>query len=186
MVLEVGCGYGSNIRMVAHNRGDVKCYALDNSKEAIKLISKEPLISLLADCRATPFKGENFDLIFSAGLMEHFKDETPFLLEMMRILKTTGYLITFVPAKYSLWQLYRGLHFGRWKHGYEKAYKWEELRQVFTRNGFKVTKIVGIDPFSINGFLMKLLDRPLPLLIKRSFIGSGYMELGVIATPNLP
>lgn len=180
-VIEVGCGYGSNTRLIKKNRNDVECYALDNSSVAIELIKEDIPNALLADCRATPFSDGKFDLIFSAGLMEHFRQEAPFLREMKRILKDSGYLITFVPAKYSLWQAYRVAHFGRWQHGYEKAYNYKSLKSVFIHNGFHVIKIMGIDPFSIQGFIMKLFNITFPPILRRSFIKSGYTELYVIA-----
>lgn len=180
-IMEVGCGYGSSIRLIKQSRTDVKCYALDNSRVAIKLIKKDIPNTFVADCRVTPFPGNKFDLIFSAGVMEHFRDETPFLFEMYKILKSDGYLITFVPAKYSLWKLYQLLHFGRWQHGYEKAYSYENLESIFARKGFRVIKIIGIDPFSINGFIMKLLNISFIPIIKKSFLRSGYTELCVIA-----
>jgi len=180
-VMEVGCGYGSNIRLIKERRDDVECYALDNSGVAVELIKREIPDAFLSDCRETSFLNEKFELIYSAGLMEHFRDEEPFLTEMRRILKPDGYLITFVPARYSLWKLYQLLHFGMWKHGYEKSYTYSSLKSLFVNNGFRVLKIVGIDPFSINGVIMKLSNRTFSPFIKRSFSKSGYTELCVIA-----
>ena len=40
-VMEVGCGYGSNIRLIKERRDDVECYALDNSGVAVELIKRE-------------------------------------------------------------------------------------------------------------------------------------------------
>jgi len=184
-VIEVGCGYGTNMRLIKKNRNDVECYALDKSRVAINLIKEDISNAFVADCRATPFPKNKFDLVFSAGLMEHFKQEAHFLSEMKRILKDSGYLITFVPAKYSLWQLYRLAYLNRWQHGYEKAYSYESLKSIFTRNGFHVIKIIGIDPFSINGFIMKLFNVTFSPIICRSFVKSGYTELCVIAKKSM-
>ncbi len=180
-VIEVGCGYGSNIRLIKQKRKDVECFALDKSKVAVKLVKKEINYAAIADCMSAPFKNNEFDLIFSAGLMEHFRNEEPFLSEMKRILKDDGYLITFVPGKYSLWQVYKIAHLGRWKHGYEKAYGYKTLKSIFTKNGFNVIEIIGIDPFSINGAIMKLLNITFSPIIYKSFVRSGYTELCVIA-----
>lgn len=180
-VIEMGCGYGSNVKLIKEGRKDVECHALDNSKVAIELIKEEIPNAFLADCRNTPFSANKFDLIYSAGLMEHFRDEKPFLREMKRILKEDGYLITFVPARYSLWKLYQLFHFGRWKHGYEKSYTDSGLMSLFIDNGFSVIRILGIDPFSISGFIMKLFNITFSPIIKKSFIKSGYTELCLIA-----
>lgn len=184
-VIEVGCGYGSNIKLIKESRDDVRCYALDNSDVAIELIKEEIPDAFLSDCRNTPFRSNRFDVIFSAGLMEHFRDERPFLTEMKRILKPNGYLITFVPARYSLWELYQLLHFGMWKHGYEKSYTYSGLKSLSVDNGFRVVEIVGIDPFSINGFIMKLFNIAFSPVVKKSLTKSGYTEFCVVAKKRL-
>jgi SAM-dependent methyltransferase len=180
-VLEVGCGFGSNLRMLHHTRKDVCCWALDNSFEAIRAVREAVPQAIVADCRSTGFPDSSFDLVYSAGLMEHFVDEVPFLREMRRIVKDDGYVVTIVPARYSLWKLYQLLHFGLWQHGYEKAYSYDGLRRLFGENDFRVVDIVGIDPFSISGFIMKLLNVSFDPPIKRTPQRSAYTELCVIA-----
>ncbi|MCJ7508508.1 MAG: class I SAM-dependent methyltransferase [candidate division Zixibacteria bacterium] len=180
-IIEIGCGYGSNIKLIKENKKDVEYYALDNSEAAIELTKEEIPNAFCADCRNTPFPNSKFDLVFSAGLMEHFKEEKPFLTEMKRILKHNGYLITFVPGRYSLWKLYQLLHLGMWKHGYEKSYTYNGLRSLFLNNEFDVVEIVGIDPFSISGLIMKLFNITFSPAIRRSFLKSGYTELCIIA-----
>ena len=180
-VLEAGCGFGSNLRLINKTRRDVDCYALDNSKQAIKLIGSIIPNTVVSDCRKTGFPDDKFDLVYSAGLMEHFKDEEPFLSEMRRIVKANGYLITIVPARYSLWKLYQVIHFGLWQHGYEKSYTHSELEVLFKKNKFHIVEISGIDPFSITGFIMKLFNVSFDPVIKKSPQKSGYTELCVVA-----
>ena len=136
-VIEIGCGSGSNINMLNETRNDVECSTLDNSEVAVDLIKQRIPNSYLADCRETPFEDNKFELIFSAGLMEHFRDEKPFINEMKRILEDNGYLVTFVPARISLWQLYQLFHLGRWQHGYEKSYTYNSN---FWTNRFNITR----------------------------------------------
>lgn len=183
-VLEVGCGFGSNIKLLKHQRNDIICHALDNSQISIDKVKEEIENVYLADCQDTKLDSEKFDMIFSAGLMEHFYDETAFLKEMKRILKPDGFLITFVPAKISLWQLYQLLHFGNWQHGYEKAYSFRQLIDLFVQKDFLVVDVMGIDPFSFNGFIMKLTRKRIEPIIKNSPIRSGYTELGIVAKKN--
>jgi SAM-dependent methyltransferase len=180
-VLEVGCGFGSNLRILHNTRKDVECCALDSSIEAIRSVKEAVPQVVVADCRSTGFPDNSFDLVYSAGLMEHFADELPFIREMHRIVKSEGSVVTIVPARYSLWKLYQLLHFGLWQHGFEKAYSYEQLRLLFCGNGFRVMEIIGIDPFSISGFVMKLLNVSFDPPIKRSPQRSAYTELCVIA-----
>ena len=184
-IIEIGCGYGSNIRLLKEKRGDVRCYALDNSPVAVNLVRREISDGIVADCRNIPFPQDSFDLVFSAGLMEHFQDETPFLKETKRILKKDGYLITFVPARFSLWKLYQLIHFGLWQHGYEKSYTYRNLNTLFINNGFLPVETTGIDPFSINGVVMKLLDITIPAIMEKSFLRSGYTEICIVCKRRL-
>jgi len=179
-VIEIGCGSGSNIIMLNEMRSDVECNTLDNSQIAVDLIKQKIPNSYLADCRETPFEDDTFDLVFSAGLMEHFKDEQPFLNEMKRILDKDGFLVTFIPARYSIWQLYQLFHLGQWQHGYEKSYTYNKLVQLFRENNFKIIGTIGIDPFSLNGFVMKLFNTSFSPIFKKSFLKSGYQELCII------
>ncbi len=180
-VLEVGCGFGSNLRMLHNTRNDVCCWALDNSIEAIRSLKEAVPHGIVADCRRTGFPDNTFDLIYSAGLMEHFVDELPFLSEMRRIIRGDGYVVTIVPARYSLWKLYQILHFGLWQHGYEKAYSYDGLRRLFSENGFSIVSMRGIDPFSMSGFIMKLFNVSFDPVIKRTPQRSAYTELCVVA-----
>ncbi|TET16650.1 MAG: class I SAM-dependent methyltransferase [Candidatus Cloacimonadota bacterium] len=180
-VLEVGCGFGSNLRLLNTTRDDVESFGLDTSGEAINAIKTVIQNAVVADCRKTGFPDNEFDMVYSAGLMEHFRDEVPFLNEMRRIVKSEGYVITIVPARYSLWKLYQLLHFGLWQHGYEKAYTHDGLKRLFLENNYRVVEITGIDPFSIFGFLMKLLNKSFNPCIKQSPQKSAYTELCIIA-----
>ncbi len=179
-IIEIGCGFGSNISLLQEKRKDCDCYALDNSKEAITRIKQRIPNATLADCQDTKYENDYFDVIFSAGLMEHFKDEKPLLDEWKRILKASGYMITFIPARISLWQLYQLFHLNNWQHGYEKSYTYKNLYNLFSSNGWEIIEIGGLDVFSINGFIMKLFNISFNPFLKKSFLKSGYTELYII------
>lgn len=183
-ILEVGCGAGNQIIMINKLRNDVECHALDLSPVSIEKVKKEIPNAYVGDCQDTKLPDNKFDMIFSAGLMEHFYDEVPFLNEMKRILKTDGYLITFVPAKYSLWQLYQLMHLGNWQHGYEKAYTDTDLIRLFSQNNFTIVDIIGMDPFSLNAVAMKFLGKRITPFAEKSIIKSGYTELGIVVKIN--
>lgn len=179
-VIEIGCGYGSNIHLIKQSRTDVECHALDNSQISVNIVEKKIDKAFLADCRSTELPDNSYDLIFSAGLMEHFEDEKPLIEEWKRILSPEGFMVTFVPAKISLWQLYQFLHFGKWQHGFEKAYGNRELVDLFREKNLKVEENIGLDPFSLNGFIMKLLNISFNPVFKKSPIPSGYTEFGIV------
>jgi len=179
-VIEIGCGFGSNISLLKETLPNCNCFALDNSIEAVNLVKQRIPNTVLADASDTKFDNETFDLVYSSGLMEHFRDEKPLIDEWKRILKPNGIMVTFIPARFSLWQLYQIMHFGNWQHGYEKSYTQKMLIDLFLSNNWKIIDIIGIDPFSMNGFAMKLFNISFQPIWKKSFLKSGYTELCII------
>lgn len=179
-VVEIGCGFGSNIRKLKEDRSDIESHALDFSEISVERIRGSVDEVHRADCQSTGLPEGHFDFIYSSGLMEHFRDEGPFAREMYRILKPGGLMATFVPARWSIWQLYQLLHFGKWIHGYEKAYSKAFLHRVLERQGWKVEEDFGLDPFSFNGFAMKLLNRSFEPVWTKSPMSAGYTEICVL------
>lgn len=180
-IIEIGCGFGSNIRLLSSKYDNVEAHALDFSSKAIEIISEEIDNTYVADCRDTKLPDNHFDIVYSAGLLEHFRDEKPIIREFRRITKRGGYIITFVPAKYSLWQVYQAIHLGNWQHGYEKAYSTDALKYFFENEGLKTIEMTGIDPFSIPGLIMKLTGRKFGFPLGMSPVKSGYTEICLIS-----
>ncbi|MCM2266173.1 MAG: class I SAM-dependent methyltransferase [Elusimicrobiales bacterium] len=180
-VLEVGCGSANNLRLLQRRRRDVTCYALDNSQEAISRVKADFPNAVLGDCERSPFESGKFDLIYSAGLMEHFPDEKPFLLEMRRLLKDGGVMLTCVPGRYTLWRLHQLLFFCLLSHGYEKSYTHGGLMTLFGTTGYEVLEYTGLDPFSAQGAVMKLLNLSFDPPLKTIPFKSAYTELCVLA-----
>ena len=80
-ILEVGSGSGSDSVFLA--KKGAKVTTLDFSKNAIKSaqkIAKQHKVKIKtinADCQKIPIKDNSFDLVFSVGLIEHFKKTPP-------------------------------------------------------------------------------------------------------------
>ncbi len=185
-VVEIGCGFGSNIRKLREEKPDIETHALDFSEISVERIRGAVDEVHRADCQNTGLPEGHFDFIYSSGLMEHFRDEGPFLREMYRLLRPGGLMATFVPARWSLWQVYQLMHLGNWIHGYEKAYTRRFLRKVVRREGFVVEEEFGLDPFSFNGFVMKLAKTSFEPTWKKSFLPSGYTEICVLTRKPAP
>lgn len=113
-VLDAGSGSGffSNY-FIAKN---CHVYSLDYSEDALKLTRK------LTRNQANEYLKENllngsfgeryrkrFDLIFSDGLFEHFssKDQQKIMAVFKKVKKDSGIITTFVPNKYSWWEVVR-------------------------------------------------------------------------------
>jgi len=144
-VLEIGCGTAIDSYYIAeHTHANV--WAIDISSKAIQVAERvgrhfNGKINLkVADALSTDFKDSFFNLIFSQGVIEHFKNPVPLMREHKRLLGDDGYLIIDVPQKYNIYTLFRKLliRMGRWPYGWERGYSIFELRKLGKQVGFKV------------------------------------------------
>lgn len=149
LVLEPGSGSCESLVHIAKKAK--KVVGLDNSEKAMRLahnnfkqaeIDKEKYWLCLGDLFEMPFPDNSFDIVFNAGVIEHFDSIKP-IKEMIRVAKRGGRIIIFVPAKNSLysfifWLLSMGLK-GIWhKHEfYTKRMMKKELFQA----GAKIIKV---------------------------------------------
>jgi len=174
--LEVGCGYASNSRLL--EKEGINTFCLDKSRKAIDTIKRDIKNSFYGDARELPFKKNSFNLVFSAGLLEHFSKPEKIIKEMARVVKNEGIVLNFVPGRYSIWQLYRILQGRKWKHGYEESYTHkklsERIKESLRKEKFALVKSGGVDPFSVNGIFLKLFGIKLP--IKKS-LKNAYTKI---------
>lgn len=147
-VLEIGCGTAIDSYYIAeHTKANI--WALDISPKSMQVAEKvgryfNRKINLnVADAVKTGFKDNFFNLIFSQGVIEHFKNPIPVMKEQMRLLCNSGYLIIDVPQKYNIYTLFRKLltKTGRWPYGWEKGYSIFELRKLGNQLGLKVVDV---------------------------------------------
>ena len=125
--LEEGSGSGKTSFELAL-RG-ARPILLDVSREAIKL-SKRIFLKKDADfvvgsIMALPFKDSSMDLVWNAGVLEHFKfkEQQLAISEAIRTLKCRRKLVVIVPNKdASFYNLFRSLStkIGTWLFGYEE------------------------------------------------------------------
>lgn len=151
-ILEAGCGFGHWVFWMAkHNFQVTGVDIAEKTIETAKLYAKNKKISnckfVVADIRKLPLEDNSFDMIFSFGVIEHFKNPKPLMLELKRVLKPGGKIFLSVPNIYSMHSLTRPMAklLGRWNLGYESSYNQDQLKNLFTDNGFKVTQC-GIMP----------------------------------------
>ncbi len=106
-ILEVGCGPGGNLWMLAHEGFDV--YGLDVSATSIKLAKKNLLKKKLkakfsvSNMINLNYKNKYFDVIvdvFSSCHLNH-KDGLLFVLEVKKKLKKDGIFFSYFPSKKS-------------------------------------------------------------------------------------
>lgn len=105
--IELGCELGVTSLLLndAFNKTllDLNPLAIDLTKKAHQKLDKHATF-IVADMFETPFEDETFDIVFNAGVIEHFNqsDRTKALQEYARILKKDGIMIVAFPNHYSL------------------------------------------------------------------------------------
>lgn len=93
MILDVACGTGSLLRMLA-GKADIHGFGADLSDEMVRVASKaNPQMTFAAaGCEHIPFKAGQFDIITVCCAYHHFPDVQAFAKEAQRLLKPGGRL----------------------------------------------------------------------------------------------
>jgi len=138
-VLEVGSGTGRISATIGRDGHDV--YLVDMSPNAFR-ISRD-IFSRLGQAgrfiRATafqlPFLSRTFDLVWSAGLLEHFShnQQRAIVNEMARITRARGRILVIVPNRRAIvYDLARriSMRLGTWPYGPEQPLCAEDLRSL--------------------------------------------------------
>jgi Methylase involved in ubiquinone/menaquinone biosynthesis len=99
-ILDVGCGTGANLEMLA-NFGSAE--GVDVSDDALEFCRAKGLKAHKGLAEKLPFPDESFDLVTALDVIEHLDDDIVGLKEMRRVLKPGGKTLIFVPAFMWLW-----------------------------------------------------------------------------------
>jgi SAM-dependent methyltransferase len=99
-ILDVGCGTGANLEMLA-NFGEPE--GVDVSDDALEFCRQKGLKVHKGLAESLPFEDESFDLVTALDVVEHLDDDIAGLKEMNRVMKRTGRALVFVPAFMWLW-----------------------------------------------------------------------------------
>ena len=186
-VLEIGTGSGETSIVLSQNKRKVT--ALDYSKSSIDLVKE---LAKRFGCSinavkydafsALPFTEQEFDVIFQAGLLEHFDKKT-----RIELLKNWGYnckkMVSLIPNAHSV--AYRvGKYLqetaGTWEYGLEMPQS--SLRDEFIQAGFVNIKEYTIGTFESLNFLPE--NHYLKIALKQLFedncldtedFGQGYL-----------
>jgi ubiquinone/menaquinone biosynthesis C-methylase UbiE len=174
-VLEVGCGRGLTLLEFAKRGATVT--GVDYARSAVSFCNSlkeeackngnDKRISaefLYGDARSLPFGNEEFDIVYSVGLLEHFQEPSAILAEQCRVLKPGGVVIVQVPQKYSAYTILKKvlMALGRWPYGaWELQYSERELRTLVLKTGLSPKFSYGYGSFSLallRHFLFPALD----------------------------
>lgn len=99
-ILDVGCGTGANLEMLARFGA---AEGVDVSDDALEFCRAKGLKTHKGLAEKLPFADESFDLVTALDVVEHLDDDVAGLKEMNRVLKKSGRTLIFVPAFMWLW-----------------------------------------------------------------------------------
>lgn len=180
-VLEIGCGLGTTTINFA-KAGAKKVTAVDLSDKSIALAKQRAEVNQLSNCvefyntnaeelsKALP--KEQYDLIFSFGVIHHTPHPEKVLQELHKFLETNGTLKIMVYYRYSwkvLWILMKYGKFQFWKLSklvatYSEAqtgcpitymYSKKQAKKLLNSNGFKIvnSQVDHIFPYRIKDYV---------------------------------
>ena len=128
-------------------------YAIDISTEIIRgaragFPQEKSRGFIASDVRQIGFKDDTFDLLYSMGTVEHFREYEKALRECRRVLKPGGTAIIGVPNKADPFLRPLLVAFlnsvGLYGYGYEKSFTRKRLEKMLTGAGFQVKAGSGI------------------------------------------
>ncbi|MDX1622502.1 MAG: class I SAM-dependent methyltransferase [Gemmatimonadota bacterium] len=147
-VLEIGAGTGRDTAALAA-RGH-RAVALDSSPAALELVSAAaPALTgrgiVGGDGFHLPFADGVFDAVFHQGVLEHFGNPLPFLVENRRVTAPGGLLLADVPQTYHPWTLLKraALRADRWFAGWETEFTIAELERTVREAGWEIVDTYG-------------------------------------------
>ena len=100
-ILDVGCGTGANLEMLAHF-GEAE--GVDVSTDALEFCLTRGLRNVRqGEAERLPYEDQSFDLVTGLDVVEHLDNDVAGLEEMRRVLRPGGRALLFVPAFMFLW-----------------------------------------------------------------------------------
>ena len=177
-ILNMGCG--QDILMDYFKKRKAKIIGIDICPEIIRRMRKKGFKVTEADCRNLPIKDNVFDITFSIGVVEHFKEIYSAIQEHIRVTKKGGKVVVIVPNKLSpflflasIYYLLTGDLFRYGKRIVEgKGYTKRKLREMM--EGCKDIKIFSYSTSSLLRILTKKYNKKMANQIERSQLNKRF------------
>ena len=148
-VLEVGAGSGRDTLALAV--AGARAVVLDYSPASLALVRRQAMergisVALVqADALAMPFRDGTFDVLFHQGLLEHFRNPLPLLLENARVTAHGGRVIVDVPQTFHGYTIMKQalILVNAWFAGWETQFTPGALEALLARAGLRVKRTYG-------------------------------------------
>ncbi|ORX78881.1 methylase [Anaeromyces robustus] len=145
-LLDIGCGTGNTIAMLLKDLPNVKYTGIDLAEKMIEVAKKkvvnENVTFVVGDAENLPFEDNSFDVILCKESIHHYPNPEKFFQESYRVLRPNGRLVIVdmrinAPIR-ALWN--HVLFPYVIKMGDCHVFNETEIRDLYTNNGFEVTK----------------------------------------------
>jgi len=193
-VIEVGCETGTTSFILddSFNKTliDLNSLAIELAKKAFRKMGRDATF-VVADMFNMPFKEKSFDVVFNAGVIEHFNKQERImaLKEYSRILKDDGLMIIAFPNHHSF--PYRSAYLVRnylllgYKWPYPKEYKIYDMKDEIAASNLILKKRLIISKDSIFNWWNFFEPMKKFLKIVNKFINfEGYLTVLIIHKKN--
>ena len=148
-MLEVGAGSGRDT--LALVRAGAIGVVLDYSPASLGLVRELArrqglTVHLIqADALAMPFRDGAFEVVFHQGLLEHFRDPRPLLVENARVTRHGGRVVVDVPQSFHLYTVMKQtlIAAGAWFAGWETQFTPGGLERALREVGLTVRRTYG-------------------------------------------
>ncbi len=159
-VLDVGCGRGFYLKVLAFCWPGLDLYGLDLKQKYLEtakhFLGKTPVHLLNGDATAMPFPDNFFDRVIASEILEHLKDDNKAIEQIYRVLRPGGialitvpnknYPLLWDPANWLLEKLFK-VHLpsniwwlaGIWAD-HQRLYGKKEIEEKLKATGFKIYK----------------------------------------------
>jgi len=161
IVLDVGSGLGMSMDYFVKRGSRVK--GIDITPQSVRAARESGLDVIESDARNIPFENSRFDIVYSIGVIEHFKETQIALEEQVRVCKSGGIVIAVVPnliTPYSIGMILFELLSGRARHGmlttYGKPFSRTSFRNMFKKVG---CRDIVVKPYYGSAFLRLLFNK---------------------------
>ncbi len=156
-VIDVGCGFGANLIVLADSG---KVVGVDVSLDALRSIVDRPALGLVqAEADALPFRADTFDVIALLAIVEHVDRDDRVLSETYRIATAHAHQILLTSAFMLLWSHHDEAN------NHRRRYLAKQLDRLTAAAGWKVIQTSYINAFlfpavAIVRIVQKWLEAP--------------------------
>lgn len=132
-ILDLGCGRGEFLR------GFIRCglfgYGVDQSTIAKIVCPKAEILQSDLENEPLPYNDNSFDIVFSKSVLEHFYYPEKLVMEIYRVVKPGGSVITMVPDWESVYKTFYG------DYTHRTPFTINSLKEIFLINGFDGVRV---------------------------------------------